>query len=84
MLQITLYISIICQLTFDASYSKAKSIWGGRQAELLMAQQAHALQTDEHKALPPVELQTLVQDLLKSNPYNADAVSMGVASMKSI
>ncbi|XP_039305649.1 anaphase-promoting complex subunit 5 isoform X2 [Solenopsis invicta] len=52
---------------------KVKTIWGGRQAELLVAQQAHALQTDEHKALPPVELQTLVQDLLKSNPYNADA-----------
>ncbi|XP_012542546.1 anaphase-promoting complex subunit 5 [Monomorium pharaonis] len=53
--------------------NKVKTIWGGRQAELLVAQQAHALQTDEHKALPPVELQTLVQDLLKSNPYNADA-----------
>jgi len=50
-------------------------MWGGRQAELLVAQQAHALQTDEHKALPPIELQALVQDLLKSNPYNADAVS---------
>ncbi|XP_011865096.1 PREDICTED: anaphase-promoting complex subunit 5 isoform X2 [Vollenhovia emeryi] len=57
----------------DAPRSKAKIIWGGRQAELLVAQQAHALQTDEHKALPPVELQVLVQDLLKSNPYNADA-----------
>ncbi|XP_011643849.1 anaphase-promoting complex subunit 5 [Pogonomyrmex barbatus] len=53
--------------------NKVKTIWGGRQAELLVAQQAHALQTDEHKALPPVELQALVQDLLKSNPYNADA-----------
>lgn len=53
--------------------NKAKTIWGGRQAELLVAQQAHALQTDEHKALPPMELQALVQDLLKSNPYNADA-----------
>lgn len=52
--------------------NKAKMIWG-RQAELLVAQQAHALQTDEHKALPPVELQILIQDLLKSNPYSADA-----------
>lgn len=67
----------------DVYYSKAKTIWGGRQAELLVAQQAHALQTDEHKALPPVELQTLVQDLLKSNPYNADAVSTGAMSIES-
>ncbi|KMQ90055.1 anaphase-promoting complex subunit 5-like protein [Lasius niger] len=57
----------------DLGPHKAKTIWGGRQAELLVAQQAHALQTDEHKALPPMELQALVQDLLKSTPYNADA-----------
>ncbi|GAB1866350.1 Anaphase-promoting complex subunit 5 [Camponotus japonicus] len=57
----------------DSGPHKAKTIWGGRQAELLVAQQAHALQTDEHKALPPIELQALVQDLLKSTPYNADA-----------
>lgn len=66
-------ISVISKQEDLGPDNKAKSIWGGRQAELLMAQQAHALQTDEHKALPPVELQTLVQDLLKSNPYNADA-----------
>lgn len=53
-----------------------KTICRGRQAELLIAQQAHALQTDEHKALPPMELQVLVQDLLKFTPYNADAVSI--------
>ncbi|KAM0724443.1 Anaphase-promoting complex subunit 5 [Formica fusca] len=57
----------------DSGPHKVKTIWGGRQAELLVAQQAHALQTDEHKALPPVDLQALVQDLLKSTPYNADA-----------
>lgn len=57
----------------DSGRHKVKTIWGGRQAELLVAQQAHALQTDEHKALPPIELQALVQDLLKSTPYNADA-----------
>ncbi|EFN74692.1 Anaphase-promoting complex subunit 5 [Camponotus floridanus] len=57
----------------DSGPYKAKTIWGGRQAELLVAQQAHALQTDEHKALPSIELQALVQDLLKSTPYNADA-----------
>lgn len=57
----------------DSGPYKTKTIWGGRQAELLVAQQAHALQTDEHKALPPIELQALVQDLLKSTPYNADA-----------
>ncbi|EZA49509.1 anaphase-promoting complex subunit 5 [Ooceraea biroi] len=50
-----------------------KTTWGGRQAELLVAQQAHTLQTDEHKALPPIELQALIHDLLKSTPYNADA-----------
>ncbi|XP_014222514.1 anaphase-promoting complex subunit 5 [Trichogramma pretiosum] len=47
--------------------------WGGRQAELLVAQQAHALLTDEHKALPPAELQSLVKDLLSSSPYYAEA-----------
>ncbi|XP_018347045.1 PREDICTED: anaphase-promoting complex subunit 5 isoform X2 [Trachymyrmex septentrionalis] len=66
-------ISISKQEDFFGLDNKAKTIWGGRQAELLVAQQAHALQTDEHKALPPVELRALVQDLLKSNPYNADA-----------
>lgn len=82
MLQITLYTEYILSINV-ASFSKAKMIWG-RQAELLVAQQAHALQTDEHKALPPVELQILIQDLLKSNPYSADAVSMDAMSMKSI
>jgi len=43
---------------------------------LLVAQQAHTLQTDEHKALPPIELQALIHDLLKSTPYNADAVNI--------
>ncbi|KAG5328440.1 APC5 protein, partial [Acromyrmex charruanus] len=66
-------ISISKQEDFFGPDNKAKTIWGGRQAELLVAQQAHALQTDEHKALPPVELRVLVKDLLKSNPYNADA-----------
>ncbi|KAL0098394.1 hypothetical protein PUN28_008359 [Cardiocondyla obscurior] len=66
-------ISTISKQEETGPDGKAKTIWGGRQAELLVAQQAHALQTDEHKALPPMELQTLVQDLLKSNPYNADA-----------
>lgn len=50
--------------------------WGGRQAELLVAQQAHILQTDEHKAMSPIALQALVTDLLKSTPYSADAVSV--------
>ncbi|XP_012287472.1 anaphase-promoting complex subunit 5 [Orussus abietinus] len=50
-----------------------KSIWGGRQAELLVAQQAHALQTDEHKALPPAELQKLVHELLNCSPDYAEA-----------
>lgn len=68
----------------NAFYNRAKTIWGGRQAELLVAQQAHALQTDEHKALPPMELQALVQDLLKSTPYNADAVSVNAIFMESI
>ncbi|XP_033223750.1 anaphase-promoting complex subunit 5 isoform X2 [Belonocnema kinseyi] len=52
---------------------KNKHIWGGRQAELLVAQQAHALQTDEHKALPPAELQVLVRELLTCSPYYAEA-----------
>lgn len=51
-------------------------IWGGRQAELLVAQQAQALLTDEHKALPPAELQALVKDLLSCSPYYAEAVSL--------
>lgn len=68
----------------NAFYIRTKTIWGGRQAELLVAQQAHALQTDEHKALPPIELQALVQDLLKSTPYNADAVSINMIRLKSI
>lgn len=59
---------------------RAKTVWGGKQAELLVAQQAHALQTDEHKAMPPAELQALVQDLLKCSPYYADAVSYEIFS----
>jgi len=60
----------------NALYDRRKTTWGGRQAELLVAQQAHTLQTDEHKALPPIELQALIHDLLKSTPYNADAVNI--------
>lgn len=48
--------------------------WGGRQAELLVAQQAQALLNDEHKALPPAQLQSLVKDLLNSSPYYSEAV----------
>lgn len=55
-------------------FNRNKHIWGGRQAELLVAQQAHALQTDEHKALPPAELQALVRELLTCSPYYAEAV----------
>ena len=55
-------------------FYRNKNIWGGRQAELLVAQQAHALQTDEHKALPPAELQALVRELLTCSPYYAEAV----------
>lgn len=69
---------LFCEPINNAFYVRVKTIWGGRQAELLVAQQAHALQTDEQKALPPIELQALVQDLLKSTPYNADAVSMNM------
>lgn len=60
------------------SYDRSKTVWGGKQAELLVAQQAHALQIDEHKAMPPIELHVLVQELLKSSPYYADAVSINV------
>ncbi|XP_066585318.1 anaphase-promoting complex subunit 5 [Prorops nasuta] len=52
---------------------KSISIWGGRQAELLIAQQAHALQTDEHKAMSPVKLQTLIHGFISSSPYYAEA-----------
>lgn len=60
----------------EESYiNESKAIWGGKQAELLVAQQAHALQTDEHKAMPPAELQVLVRQLLSCSPYYAEAVS---------
>lgn len=57
------------------SYSNETKTWGGRQAELLVAQQAHALQTDEHKAMSPAELQVLVRELLNCSPYYAEVVS---------
>ncbi|XP_011314211.1 anaphase-promoting complex subunit 5 [Fopius arisanus] len=53
--------------------SKNKNIWDCRRAELLVAQQAQALQTDEHKAIPPAKLQVLVRELLACNPYYAEA-----------
>lgn len=59
--------------TTVARKNKNDNIWDGRQAELLVAQQAHALQTDEHKAMPPAELQALVRELLRSNPHYAEA-----------
>lgn len=65
------HISTTKQENFDSHVKR--TTWGGRQAELLVAQQAHILQTDEHKALQPIELQALIHDLLKSTPYNADA-----------
>ncbi|XP_017876328.1 anaphase-promoting complex subunit 5 [Ceratina calcarata] len=57
----------------DLYSNEIKTTWGGRQAELLVAQQAHALQTDEHKAMSPAELQVLVQELLSCSPYYAEA-----------
>ena len=57
-------------------FNRIKTTWGGRQAELLVAQQAHTIQTDEHKAMPPAELQSLVRELLSCSPYYAEAVSI--------
>ncbi|XP_053994438.1 anaphase-promoting complex subunit 5 [Hylaeus volcanicus] len=57
----------------DSYSNEIKTTWGGRQAELLVAQQAHALQTDEHKAMSPAELQVLVRELLSCSPYYAEA-----------
>ena len=57
----------------DIYSNETRTIWGGRQAELLVAQQAHALQTDEHKAMSPAELQALVRELLSCSPYYAEA-----------
>ncbi|KZC12695.1 Anaphase-promoting complex subunit 5 [Dufourea novaeangliae] len=57
----------------DTYTHEAKTTWGGRQAELLVAQQAQALQTDEHKAMSPTELQILVRELLSCSPYYAEA-----------
>ncbi|XP_058790721.1 anaphase-promoting complex subunit 5 isoform X2 [Phymastichus coffea] len=57
----------------DIPHKFSTKVWGGRQAELLVAQQAQALLTDEHKALPPAELQALVKDLLSCSPYYAEA-----------
>ncbi|XP_043287109.1 anaphase-promoting complex subunit 5 [Venturia canescens] len=64
----------ISSLKKEESLSKKNvNVWGGRQAELLVAQQAHALQTDEHKAMAPSELQALIRELLSCNPYYAEA-----------
>ncbi|XP_031826496.2 anaphase promoting complex subunit 5 ida [Nomia melanderi] len=57
----------------DLYMKEPRTTWGGRQAELLVAQQAHALQTDEHKAMPPAQLQALVRELLNCSPYYAEA-----------
>lgn len=62
-------------VTIFVCFHRTKTTWGGRQAELLVAQQAHALQTDEHKAMSPAELQVLVRELLRCSPYYAEAVS---------
>ncbi|XP_057337255.1 anaphase-promoting complex subunit 5 [Microplitis mediator] len=48
------------------------NIWDGRRAELLVAQQAHILQTNEYKAMSPSKLQSLVRELLSYNSYYAE------------
>lgn len=63
-------------LKLDEPYvynNRSSTIWSGRQAELLVAQQAHALQMDEHKAMSPVDLQILIRKLLRSSPCYAEA-----------
>ncbi|KAI4477768.1 hypothetical protein M0804_012596 [Polistes exclamans] len=63
-------------LNFDEPYiynDKSTTVWSGRQAELLVAQQANALKMDEHKAMSPVDLQILIKKLLRSSPYYAEA-----------
>ncbi|XP_035723802.1 anaphase-promoting complex subunit 5-like [Vespa mandarinia] len=63
-------------LKLDEPYiynNKSTTVWSGRQAELLVAQQAHALKMDEHKAMSPVDLQILIRKLLRSSPYYAEA-----------
>lgn len=76
------YVFMNCNLLLDIYFTislyvnRIKTTWGGRQAELLVAQQAHTIQTDEHKAMPPAELQSLVRELLSCSPYYAEAVSI--------
>lgn len=50
--------------------------WSKRQAELFIATQSALLANNESAALSPTELNKQINNLLKSNPDLAEAVSI--------
>ncbi|XP_005186681.1 anaphase-promoting complex subunit 5 [Musca domestica] len=53
------------------------SKWSPKQAQLFVSQQCNLLEKNELRALPPIEMQTKLNEIIQDNPLNAKAYFLG-------
>lgn len=53
------------------------SKWSPKQADLFVAQQCKLLENNELRALPPIDLQTKINEIIEDNPLNSQAYFLG-------
>lgn len=53
------------------------SKWSPKQAQLFVKQQCNLLEKNELRALPPIEMQTKLNEIVQDNPLNAKAYFLG-------
>ncbi|CAD7011359.1 anaphase-promoting complex subunit 5 [Ceratitis capitata] len=53
------------------------SKWSPKQADLFVAQQCKLLENNELRALPPIELQSKLNEIIQDNPLNSQAYFLG-------
>ncbi|XP_055918995.1 anaphase-promoting complex subunit 5 [Eupeodes corollae] len=49
------------------------SKWSAKQADLFITQQCSLLESNEIRALPPIEMQTKLNEIIQDNPLNSQA-----------
>ncbi|KAI8115521.1 hypothetical protein FF38_05262 [Lucilia cuprina] len=53
------------------------SKWSPKQAQLFVTQQCNLLEKNELRALPPLEMQTKLNEIIQDNPLNAKSYFLG-------
>ncbi|XP_037932861.1 anaphase-promoting complex subunit 5-like [Teleopsis dalmanni] len=68
-----------CALDTDTVHQDRNphSKWSPKQADLFVTQQCNLLESNELRALPPIELQTKLGEIVQDNPLNSKAYFLG-------